>query len=100
MGRGFSRVLPDGLVVLVTLALTWPMWTAGGYGLARDLVFTPRAPWTLDAIGMGTSLPRAVPLDAVLAALTTVVDGAVVFRVAVAGPDQNPAEQAALVYGE
>jgi hypothetical protein len=85
VGRGFSRVLPDGLVVLATLALTWPMWTAGGYGLGRDLVFTPRAPWTLDAIGMGTSLPRAVPLDAVLAALTTVVDGAVVFRVAVAG---------------
>ncbi len=85
MGRGFSRVLPDGLVVLVTLALTWPMWTEGGHGLARDLVFTPRAPWTLDAIGMGTSLPRAVPLDAVLAALTTVLDGAVVFRVAVAG---------------
>ena len=61
------------------------MWTEGGYGLARDLVFTPRAPWTLDAIGMGTTLPRAVPLDAVLAGLTSVVDGAVVFRVAVAG---------------
>jgi hypothetical protein len=85
VGRGFSRVLPDGLVVLVTLVLTWPMWTAGGYGLARDLVFTPRAPWSMDAIGMGTSLPRAVPVDAVLAALTTVLDGAVVFRVAVAG---------------
>ena len=85
MGRAFSRVLPDGLVALVAVALTWPMWTGGGYGLARDLVFTPRAPWTLDAIGMGTSLPRAVPLDAVLAAFTSVVDGAVVFRVAVVG---------------
>ena len=34
---------------------------------------------------MGTSLPRAVPLDAVVAALSSVVDGAVVFRVAVVG---------------
>ena len=85
MGRAFSRVLPDGLVVLVVLALTWPMWTAGGYGLARDMVFTPRHPWTLDAIGMGSAAPRAVPLDAVLALATSGLDGAVVFRVAVAG---------------
>ncbi len=85
MGRGFTRVLPDALVAVVVLVLTWPMWTTAGYGLARDMVFSPRAPWTLDAIGMGSSLPRAVPLDGVLAAATSVVDGAVVFRVAVAG---------------
>ena len=85
MGRGFARVLPDALVAVAVLVLSWPMWTSGGHGLARDLVFTPRAPWSLDAIGMGTSLPRAVPLDAALAAATTLVDGAVVFRVAVAG---------------
>jgi hypothetical protein len=85
VSRGFSRVLPDVVVVVTALVLTWPMWTGEGYGLARDLVFTPRAPWTLDAIGMGSTLPRAVPLDAVLAALTSVVDGAVVFRMAVAG---------------
>ena len=85
VGRAFARVVPDALTAVVVLALTWPMWTAGGYGLARDMVFTPRAPWTLDAIGMGTSLPRAVPLDVVLAMATSLVDGAVVFRVAIAG---------------
>ncbi len=85
MPRASSRVLPDGLAALAVLALTWPMWTGGGYGLARDMVFTPRQPWTLDAIGMGAAVPRAVPLDAVVAAATSVVDGAVVFRVAVAG---------------
>lgn len=85
MGRAVSRVLPDGLVVLVTLVLTWPMWTAGGYGLARDMVFTPRHPWSLDAVGLGDAAPRAVPLDAVLAAATSALDGAVVFRIAVAG---------------
>jgi hypothetical protein len=85
VGRAFSRVLPDAVVALVTLVLTWPMWTHAGYGLARDLAFTPREPWNRDAIGMGSSLPRAVPLDGVLAAATSVVDGAVVFRIAVAG---------------
>ncbi len=85
MGRSFSRVVPDALVVLATAVLTGPMWTSGGYGLGRDMVFTPRSPWTLDAIGLGSSLPRAVPLDAVLAAATSLVDGAVVFRIAVAG---------------
>jgi hypothetical protein len=71
--------------VLATAVLTWPMWTSGGYGLARDMVFTPRAPWSMDALGLGGSPPRAVPLDLVLAAATSLVDGAVVFRVAVAG---------------
>jgi hypothetical protein len=85
VGRAFSRVVPDAVVVLAAAVLTWPMWTAGGYGLARDMVFTPRSPWTLDAIGLGSSLPRAVPLDAVLAAATSVVDGAVVFRLALVG---------------
>jgi hypothetical protein len=85
VGRAVSRVLPDGLVVLVTLVLTWPMWTSGGYGLARDMVFTPRHPWSLDAVGLGDAAPRAVPLDAVLAAATSVLDGAVIFRFAVAG---------------
>ncbi len=85
MGRAVSRVLPDALVALTTLVLTWPMWTSGGYGLARDMVFTPRHPWSLDALGLGAAAPRAVPLDTVLAAATSVVDGAVVFRLAVAG---------------
>jgi hypothetical protein len=70
---------------VTVLVLTWPMWTSTGGGLARDLVFTPRHPWNLDAIGMGTAQPRAVPLDGVLALATSLVDGAVVFRIAVAG---------------
>jgi len=65
------------------LVLTWPMWTRTGYGLARDMVFTPRYPWGPEAVGAGAGLPRAVPLDGVLAAATTLVDGAVVFRVAI-----------------
>ncbi|GAB3258728.1 hypothetical protein GCM10027425_20380 [Alteromonas gracilis] len=75
----------DLWVLLLVLVLTAPMWLAPGHGLARDMVFMPRLPWSWDVVGLGTSLPRAVPLDAVLAAFTSVVDGAVVMRVAVAG---------------
>lgn len=77
--------LPDVVALVTVLVLTGPMWWRGGHALARDMVFTPRYPWNDDAIGMGTSLPRAVPLDAVLATLTSVLDGALVFRLAVGG---------------
>jgi hypothetical protein len=80
-----SRRLPDLAALVAVLVLTGPLWWSAGHGLARDMVFTPRYALDADAIGMGTGLPRAVPLDALLALLTSVVDGAVVFRVAVAG---------------
>lgn len=85
--RRWSRVAlaADLWVLLLVVVLTAPMWLSPGHGLARDMVFTPRLPWSWDVVGLGSSLPRAVPLDAVLAALTSVVDGAVVMRVAVAG---------------
>lgn len=80
-----ADLAPDAAAALTVLVLSWPMWRWGGYGLARDMVFTPRHPLDADAIGMGSTLPRAVPLDAVLGVLTTVIDGAVVFRLAVGG---------------
>lgn len=80
-----SRWIPDLAALVTVLVLTGPMWWRSGHGLARDLVFTPRHPLGADAIGMGAGLPRAVPLDAVLALLTTVLDGAVLFRLAVGG---------------
>ncbi len=85
MRRTPSALVPDALAAVTTIALTWPLWHTSGYGLSRDLVFTPRHPWNLDALGMGTAVPRAVPLDAVLALVTSVVDGQVAFRVLVAG---------------
>ncbi len=52
-----------------------------GHLLARDLVFVPHEPLTDAALGLGGSAPRAVPLDTVVAVLTTVVDGGVLGRV-------------------
>lgn len=79
-----SLMLDVGVFCMV-FAITWPMWLSSGYGLARDMVFVPRHVFTAEALGLGSSPARAVPLDGVLAVLTTVVDGGVIFRLAVAG---------------
>ncbi|MGA8246331.1 MAG: hypothetical protein WB797_05450, partial [Nocardioides sp.] len=76
----WRRLLPGlwplSLAVLMLLPLRHP-----GYPLARDLAFVPHEPLTDASIGLGGTSPRAVPLDAVVAVLTSVVDGAVVARV-------------------
>jgi hypothetical protein len=46
-----------------------------GFVLVYDMVFTPRQPLLPESLGLGSALPRAVPVDAVVAALTTVVPG-------------------------
>jgi hypothetical protein len=87
-GRGARRrtdALLDLWVLVPVLLLCWPLLTRGGHPFARDLVFTPRLPPRPEALGLGTGAPRAAPLDAVVAALSTVVDGAVLGRVAVVG---------------
>jgi hypothetical protein len=85
--------------------------------LVNDMVFVPRQYFTPDAVGLGPALPRAVPADAVLAALTTAVPGdlvqkAVLLGIVVAavtgaarlvrplcGGRTGPAAVAGLVYG-
>ena len=84
MHRPRDLALDLGVVGLAA-ALVAPLWTRGGYGLARDMVFVPRFALTDDAVGAGSVLPRAVPLDAVLGFVTVLVDGAVVFRIVVLG---------------
>ena len=66
---------------LLALVLVAPLMVSGGYPLARDLVFVPRQPLDDAALGLGDGSPRAVPLDAVVSVLTTVVDGGVLARV-------------------
>lgn len=82
-GRG-SRQWQDWVVVAWPLALAvvlvLPLLTRPGHPLARDLVFVPRQPFTDATWGLGEVAPRAVPLDAVVAALTHLVDGGVLAR--------------------
>jgi hypothetical protein len=68
------------LTVLVMAPLARP-----GFVLSYDMVTVPRQRLVPDALGLGSALPRAVPQDAVLALLTSVVPGAAVYRVVLIG---------------
>lgn len=72
----------DAWPLLLAVVLVAPLYGERGHPLARDLVFLPRHAWTPAVLGLDDAPPRAVPLDAVLAALTSVVDGGVVARLA------------------
>ncbi|MEU7767060.1 hypothetical protein AB0B25_18265 [Nocardia sp. NPDC049190] len=51
-----------------------------GYLLLRDAVSTPRSYLTDSALGLGDAAPRAVPQDALLAALSPIVDGGFIVK--------------------
>lgn len=66
-------------VVLLVATILAPL-ARPGYLLRADMVSTPQQYLVPDAWGVGDSVPRAVPLDAVVALATTVLDGGVVVR--------------------
>jgi hypothetical protein len=69
--------------VAVTLAVLAPL-AAPGYVLAYDMVFVPRQPLRPDLIWPTVTLPRAVPLDALVSLSATVAPGWLVQRVVLA----------------
>ena len=77
--------MPAAWAAILTGLLLWPQHRAG-YGLGHDMVFTPRQPLSWASVGLGSSSPRAVPVDAVVSLLSKLVDGAVIGRVALAFP--------------
>jgi hypothetical protein len=62
------------LALAVALVVTAPT-LAPGLVLLRDMVFVPRQDLDLDAPGLGSGLPRAVPVDSVMALVTAVLPG-------------------------
>lgn len=68
--------LPAVSLALPLLVLTPVL--GRGFVLTYDMVFAPRQWLTPDALGMGSALPRSVPVDAVVALATTVVPGDIV----------------------
>ena len=56
-----------------------------GYVLSYDMVWVPDLAVTPDVWGVGTALPRAVPSDAVVALLDTVVPGMLLQKVVLLG---------------
>lgn len=89
--RGRPAVTPSvdradlGWSVLLTLAITGPLLLGSGYWLVGDMVFVPHQPWKSAWLGLDGSLPRAVPMDAIVSVLTQVVPGSVVQRVFLVG---------------
>ena len=66
--------LPVGWVALLSVLMTAPT-LAPGFVLSYDLVFTPRQDLLPGSLGIGGALPRAVPQDALVAIVETVVPG-------------------------
>ncbi|MBF6437592.1 hypothetical protein [Nocardia cyriacigeorgica] len=78
-GGRWAAVVPAVYSALLTLVVAGPL-LAPGYLLLRDAVSTPRSYLTDAALGLGDAAPRAVPQDALLAALSTVADGGLVVK--------------------
>ncbi|WGX99877.1 hypothetical protein QI633_15160 [Nocardioides sp. QY071] len=77
---------PDLAVTLAVTALVLgPLLVGGGYWLVGDMVFVPHQPWKSAWLGLDGSLPRAVPMDALVSLATHVVPGSVVQRLLLVG---------------
>ncbi|MFD3703294.1 hypothetical protein ACFWUP_09125 [Nocardia sp. NPDC058658] len=76
---GRTRALVAGYCALLTAIIVGPL-AGSGYLLLRDAVSTPRSYLTDSALGLGAAAPRAVPQDALLAALSPVVDGGILVK--------------------
>lgn len=74
------RAVVLGWPLLLGVVLLWPLLSRSGHPLSRDLVFLPQQPLTWATAGLADGSPRAVPLDSVMAVLTSVVDGGVLAR--------------------
>ncbi|WP_432420667.1 hypothetical protein [Nocardia farcinica] len=67
-------LVAGGYSAALTLLIGGPL-LGPGYLLLRDAVSTPRSYPTDSALGLGDAAPRAVPQDALLATVATVIDG-------------------------
>ena len=79
------RHLPLAWAVVLAVLLLGPA-LGPGYVLSYDLVWVPHLALRSDFVGLGTALPRAVPSDAVVAVLDTVVPGVLLEKVALLVP--------------
>jgi hypothetical protein len=70
--------------VVVSVVLLGPA-LGPGYVLSYDMVFVPRMPFTARLLGIDGSVPRSVPSDAVVAALSHVVGGMVAQKLILLG---------------
>ena len=79
--RHRGRHAVEALVALLLVALVLgPALVLPGYTLRGDMVFVPTQPWKPAWLGLDGSVPRAVPMDAVVSVLSQVLPGWLVQR--------------------
>jgi hypothetical protein len=64
----------------VTVAVLGPLLVRGGIALRGDMVFTPDQPFKAGWLGLDGSVPRAVPMDALVSIVDNVLPGSVLQR--------------------
>ncbi len=70
---------------VVALLICGPLLTRRGFALTHDMVFVPHEPFKAAWLGLDGSVPRAVPVDAVVSLLGVVVPGDVLQKVFLVG---------------
>jgi hypothetical protein len=78
------RLNPHAIAAAITAAVLAPL-VAPGYVLRYDMVFVPRQSLSWEMVAPADSLPRAVPLDALVSLANLAVPGWLLQRVALAG---------------
>lgn len=74
-----------GWAALLSGAILLPLFLGGGFWLVGDMVFVPQQPWKPAWLGLDGSLPRAVPMDALVSVATQAIPGSWVQRALLAG---------------
>ena len=80
-----ARLTDSAWAALLTAVILGPLLTGSGFWLFGDMVFVPEQPWKDAWLGLDGTIPRAVPMDAVVSALTQVLPGALVQRLLLVG---------------
>lgn len=69
----------------ITVAILGPLLLGSGFWLVGDMVFVPHQPWKSAWLGLDGSLPRAVPMDAIISVVSIVVPGALIQKALLLG---------------
>jgi hypothetical protein len=73
------------VAAVLTMGVLTPVLFHSGFVLVYDMAFVPRQPLLASSLGLGPALPRAVPADAVVALVSTVLPGDILQKLVLAG---------------
>lgn len=83
--RGGGRWFDLGWSLLLAVVVLGPALLVPGFALRGDLVFVPEQPWKDAWLGLDGSVPRAVPMDALVSLASQVLPGQVVEKAMLTG---------------